>query len=65
MDGNVDSTTNGARTGREMLLYKFDRTLAIVGLVIIGAVALYFKQTEIAMVCASGLGVYAGVKGGK
>jgi len=48
-----------------MLLYKLDRTLAIVGLVIIGAVALYSRQTEIAMVCASGLGVYAGVKGGK
>lgn len=54
--------TNGVRKLKELLLYKVDRTVAIVGLVLVALVALYLKQENVAMAAVGALGVYVGAK---
>ena len=54
------------RTLKEMLLYKLDRTIAVVGLVLLSGFAFYLRTPE--TVTAGGLGIgalaaYLGVKG--
>jgi len=47
---------------RQQLLYKQDRTLTVLGLIILGGLALYLKQNEIAMGCTGALAAFLGGK---
>lgn len=54
------------KTLKEMLLYKMDRTLAVVGLIVLSGFALYLRTPE--TITAGGLGIgalatFLGVKG--
>ena len=54
------------KTLKEMLLYKMDRTLAVVGLIVLSGFALYLSTPE--TITAGGLGIgalatFLGVKG--
>jgi type IV secretory pathway VirB2 component (pilin) len=54
------------RTIKQMLLYKMDRTLAVIGVVVLGAWGLYVgtdASTQVTMAAIGGLVVYLGVKG--
>jgi len=57
------------RTFKEMILYKMDRTIAIVGIILLGALALSFKTvnttaSQIVMVAIGGLVTYVGGRTG-
>lgn len=54
------------RTLKEMLLYKMDRTVAVVGVVAVAVYAVYLGSEaalQVAMVAVGGLVAYLGVKG--
>lgn len=51
----------------EIVSFKLDRTLAIIGIILIGGMALYFDATEsqLGMAAVSGLVGYIGGRAGK
>ena len=55
------------RSAFEIVSFKMDRTLAIIGIVLIGSLALCYKVTdsELALVSVSGLIGYIGGRAGK
>ena len=50
-------------TIKQMILYKLDRAIVIIGLVLLGGYALYQKQMEIAALIIGGLVNYVGGRG--
>lgn len=58
----MDETTT-KRTFIELALYKIDRTLAVVGIVVLGCVAVRFPDTsQVVSGAISALGVFIGAK---
>jgi hypothetical protein len=53
-------TTEKEVSVRAYLLYKLDRTIALLGIVALGVFALQTANNEIAAACAGGLVVYIG-----
>lgn len=50
------------RTFKELILYKIDRTLAVVGIVAVTALALWQANEQVALVGIGALGGYLGAK---
>ena len=62
----VTITTEGVpRNIKEMLLYKVDRTLAILGIVILGAWALKIGTNEAIQIAMAAIGMLGGYVGGR
>lgn len=53
------------RNLKEMLLYKIDRTLAILGIVILGAWALKIGTNEAIQIAMAAIGMLGGYVGGR
>ena len=69
-EGDTVLTVNGVecRTFKEMILYKMDRTIAVVGIVVLGGWALSKAEPDafnISMAAVSGLVGYIGGRTGK
>lgn len=61
-----DSNKVQYRTLKEMILYKMDRTLAVVGLIVLSGFAFYLRTPETITAGSLGVGAlaaYLGVKG--
>ncbi len=62
----VTITTEGLpKNLLEMLLYKVDRTLAIVGIIVLGAWALKIGSTEAIQIAMAAIGMLGGYVGGR
>jgi hypothetical protein len=57
--------TNDKRALKEMLFYKLDRTLAIMGIIALGGMALYIRTAEAMQVTSLAMGALAGYIGGR
>ena len=53
---------------KQMIMYKIDRSLAIIGMILIGGFAVFGKvdaeTSKILTAIVTGLGVYSGTRGG-
>ena len=61
----AEETSPTPRTLKEMILYKVDRTLAILGVIVLGAWALYIGTTDSIQIAMAAIGGLVGYVGGR
>ena len=61
----MTASVDNAVSNKQMVLYKLDRTLAILGIIVLGGIALFVGSTESLQISTAAIGGLVGYVGGR